>query len=146
MRRRVGIAQAIVGDPDLLLLDEPTAGLDPEQRMRFRELIADLGERRTVLLSTHLVEDIAAICTAVVVLWRGEVWFTGTPAELRSLADGWVWRSPAASPDAVTSWRTEDGSYRVVGPRPSTDSVAVPPTVEDGYLWLTAGARSAEAA
>jgi ABC-2 type transport system ATP-binding protein len=63
MRRRVGIAQAIVADPELLLLDEPTTGLDPEQRMRFRQLIASLGAQRTVVLSTHLVEDVAAVCT-----------------------------------------------------------------------------------
>jgi ABC-type Na+ transport system ATPase subunit NatA len=72
MRRRVGIAQAIVADPELPLLDEPTTGLDPEQRRRFRQLIAGLGAHRTVVLSTHLVEDVAAVCTpgggAVVVL------------------------------------------------------------------------------
>jgi ABC-2 type transport system ATP-binding protein len=143
MRRRVGIAQAIVADPALLLLDEPTTGLDPEQRTRFRELIADLGEQRTVLLSTHLVEDIAAICRSVVVLWQGRVRFAGTPAELRDLADGFVWSSPSTSPDAVTSWRTEAGTYRVVGPRPTPDARPVPPTVEDGYLLLTSGAQSA---
>src|SRR5207244_931349 len=68
MKHRVGIAQAIVADPDLLLLDEPTTGLDPEQRIRFRQLIATLGEHRTILLSTHLVEDVAAVCTSVIVL------------------------------------------------------------------------------
>ena len=79
MRRRVGIAQAIVADPELLLLDEPTTGLDPEQRMRFRQLIAGLGEHRTVVLSTHLVEDVAAVCTQVVVLWQGRARFTRHP-------------------------------------------------------------------
>jgi ABC-2 type transport system ATP-binding protein len=93
MRRRVGIAQAIVADPELLLLDEPTTGLDPEQRMRFRQLIASLGTHRTVVLSTHLVEDVAAVCTQVVVLWQGRVRFRGTPSELRRLADGQVWSS-----------------------------------------------------
>jgi ABC-2 type transport system ATP-binding protein len=92
MRRRVGIAQAIVADPELLLLDEPTTGLDPEQRMRFRQLIAGIGEHRTVVLSTHLVEDVAAVCTAVVVLWQGRVRFHGIPLQLRRLADGQVSR------------------------------------------------------
>jgi len=143
MRQRVGIAQAIVADPALLLLDEPTTGLDPEQRTRFRELIADLGEQRTVLLSTHLVEDIAAICQSVLVLWEGRVRFAGTPAALRERAAGLVWTSPVTSPEAVTSWRTEEGVYRVVGPRPSPAAEAVAPTLEDGYLLLTAG-RGAE--
>jgi ABC-2 type transport system ATP-binding protein len=142
MRRRVGIAQAIVADPDLLLLDEPTTGLDPEQRMRFRQLIARLGEHRTVLLSTHLVEDVAAVCTSVVVLWQGRARFTGTPSELRRLADGQVWSSPEDGPGAVSSWRTESGAYRVLGPRPSPDARPLPPTVEDGYLLVSARSRA----
>lgn len=138
MRRRVGIAQAIVADPDLLLLDEPTTGLDPQQRARFRELVADLGQRHTVLLSTHLVEDVAAVCQAVVVLEGGRVRLAGTPGGLRATADGQVWSSPVAAPGAISSYRTEDGRHRVLGPRPSADAVGVPPTVEDGYLLLTA--------
>lgn len=137
MARRVGIAQAIVGDPDLLLLDEPTVGLDPQQRARFRELIAGLGQTRQVVLSTHLVEDVAAVCTSVVVLWEGEVRFHGTPQDLRELARGRVWLSPEPVPGVVASWRTEDGTFRVVGtPPPSTATIA--PTLEDGYLLLTA--------
>jgi ABC-2 type transport system ATP-binding protein len=146
MRRRVGIAQAIVADPDLLLLDEPTTGLDPEQRMRFRQLIARLGEHRTVLLSTHLVEDVAAVCTSVVVLWQGRARFTGTPSELRRLADGQVWSSPEDGPGAVSSWRTESGAYRVLGPRPSPAAESAAPTVEDGYLLVTAWSRKEAAA
>jgi ABC-2 type transport system ATP-binding protein len=104
MRRRVGIAQAIVADPELLLLDEPTTGLDPEQRMRFRQLIAGLGAQRTVVLSTHLVEDVAAVCTRVVVLWQGQIRFQGTPSELRGVADGQVWSSPEDGPGAFASF------------------------------------------
>ena len=141
MRRRVGIAQAIVADPLLLLLDEPTTGLDPEQRMRFRQLIAGIGEQRTVVLSTHLVEDVAAVCTQVVVLWQGRVRFHGTPSQLRQLADGQVWSSPEATAGAVASWRTESGAYRVMGERPSRAAEAVAPTVEDGYLLVCARAR-----
>jgi ABC-2 type transport system ATP-binding protein len=146
MRRRVGIAQAIVADPLLLLLDEPTTGLDPEQRMRFRQLIAGIGEQRTVVLSTHLVEDVAAVCTQVVVLWQGRVRFHGTPSQLRQLADGQVWSSPEASAGAVASWRTESGAYRVLGKRPSPAAEAVAPTVEDGYLLVCARSREEAAA
>jgi ABC-2 type transport system ATP-binding protein len=146
MRRRVGIAQAIVADPLLLLLDEPTTGLDPEQRMRFRQLIAGIGEQRTVVLSTHLVEDVAAVCTQVVVLWQGRVRFHGTPSQLRQLADGQVWSSPEASAGAVASWRTESGAYRVLGERPSSAAEAVAPTVEDGYLLVCARSREEAAA
>ena len=146
MRRRVGIAQAIVADPLLLLLDEPTTGLDPEQRMRFRQLIAGIGEQRTVVLSTHLVEDVAAVCTQVVVLWQGRVRFHGTPSQLRQLADGQVWSSPEAPAGAVASWRTESGAYRVLGERPSPAAEAVAPTVEDGYLLVCARSREETAA
>jgi ABC-2 type transport system ATP-binding protein len=82
MLRRVGIAQAIVNDPELLLLDEPTAGLDPEQRVAFRTLIRDLGERSTVVVSTHLVEDVGAACTEVALMHAGQIVFRGTPEEL----------------------------------------------------------------
>jgi ABC-2 type transport system ATP-binding protein len=146
MRRRVGIAQAIVADPLLLLLDEPTTGLDPEQRMRFRQLIAGIGEQRTVVLSTHLVEDVAAVCTQVVVLWQGRVRFHGTPSQLRQLADGQVWSSLEATAGAVASWRTESGAYRVLGERPSPAAEGVAPTVEDGYLLVCARAREEAAA
>jgi ABC-2 type transport system ATP-binding protein len=141
MRRRVGIAQAIVADPELLLLDEPTTGLDPEQRMRFRQLIAGLGTHRTVVLSTHLVEDVAAVCTRVVVLWQGRARFWGSPSQLRALADGQVWSSPEDGQGAVASWRTESGAYRVLGPRPSPAATPLPATVEDGYLLVTARSR-----
>jgi ABC-2 type transport system ATP-binding protein len=82
MLRRVGIAQAIVNDPELLLLDEPTAGLDPEQRVQFRALMRDLGQRGTVIVSTHLVEDVGAACSEVALMSDGKIVFRGTPAEL----------------------------------------------------------------
>jgi ABC-2 type transport system ATP-binding protein len=82
MLRRVGIAQAIVNDPELLLLDEPTAGLDPEQRVAFRTLMRNLGERSTVVVSTHLVEDVGAACTEVALMNAGQIVFRGTPEEL----------------------------------------------------------------
>lgn len=141
MRRRVGIAQALVGHPELLLLDEPTTGLDPEQRAQFRRLIASLGEERTVILSTHLVEDIAAVCRQVVVLIGGKVAFEGAPAELRGLATGKVWSSPRHVETAAMSWRTEDGRYRVLSAESPPDATTVDPTLEDGYLLLSSGTR-----
>jgi ABC-2 type transport system ATP-binding protein len=82
MLRRVGIAQAIVNDPELLLLDEPTAGLDPEQRVQFRTLLRHLGERSSVIVSTHLVEDVGAACSEVALMDAGHIVFRGTPGEL----------------------------------------------------------------
>jgi ABC-2 type transport system ATP-binding protein len=82
MLRRVGIAQAIVNDPELLLLDEPTAGLDPEQRVQFRAVLREVGEKATVVVSTHLVEDVGTACTEVALMDRGLILFRGTPDEL----------------------------------------------------------------
>lgn len=90
MLRRVGIAQAIVNGPELLLLDEPTAGLDPEQRVGFRALLRELGNDTTVLVSTHLVEDVASACTGVVLLDAGQVRWTGTADELAAAGAGGV--------------------------------------------------------
>ncbi|MGW6139657.1 ABC transporter ATP-binding protein [Streptomyces sp. NPDC055144] len=89
MVRRVGIAQAIVNDPLVLLLDEPTAGLDPEQRVEFRSLLRELGLGATVIVSTHLVEDVAAACTQVTLIETGRIAYRGTPGSLAALgADG----------------------------------------------------------
>jgi ABC-2 type transport system ATP-binding protein len=82
MLRRVGIAQAIVNEPELLLLDEPTAGLDPQQRVHFRTLLRELGQRATVVVSTHLVEDVGAACSQVALMDLGKIVFDGTPGEL----------------------------------------------------------------
>jgi ABC-2 type transport system ATP-binding protein len=88
MLRRVGIAQAIVNGPELLLLDEPTAGLDPEQRVTFRALLRDFGQRSTVIVSTHLVEDVGAACTEVALMDAGRIVFHGTPDELIARGEG----------------------------------------------------------
>ena len=88
MLRRVGIAQAIVNDPELLLFDEPTAGLDPEQRVGFRTLIRDLGRQATVVVSTHLVEDVGAACSEVALMAEGKVVFRGRPDELIVRGEG----------------------------------------------------------
>jgi ABC-2 type transport system ATP-binding protein len=88
MLRRAGIAQAIVNEPELLLLDEPTAGLDPEQRVAFRALLRECGQRATVVVSTHLVEDVGAACTEVAVMNQGKIVFHGTPDELTASGEG----------------------------------------------------------
>jgi ABC-2 type transport system ATP-binding protein len=89
MLRRVGLAQAIVNEPDLLLLDEPTAGLDPEQRMQFRGLLRDIGRRATVVVSTHLVEDIGTACARVALMYDGRIVFHGSPEELTNRGIGY---------------------------------------------------------
>lgn len=136
MRRRVGIAQALLGDPHLLILDEPTAGLDPEQRLRFRELLSEVAARATVLLSTHQTDDVAAMCSRVAVLLGGVVRFTGAPLELAALAQGRVWIDVDRDPRAQLAWITGDGRVRHIGdPPPGVELVE--PTVEDGYLTLS---------
>ncbi|WP_242426919.1 MULTISPECIES: ABC transporter ATP-binding protein [unclassified Streptomyces] len=97
MVRRAGIAQAVVNDPELLLLDEPTAGLDPEQRVDFRALLRELGGTATVVVSTHLVEDVAAACTGVALIEAGRLAFQGTTAELTALGG-----EPAGADDPTT--------------------------------------------
>src|SRR5262249_14886445 len=88
MLRRVGVAQAIVNEPELLLLDEPTAGLDPEQRVAFRALLRELGGRATVVVSTHLVEDVGAACAQVALMDQGKGVFLGTPGDLTAPGEG----------------------------------------------------------
>jgi ABC-2 type transport system ATP-binding protein len=135
MRRRVGLAQALLGDPDLLVLDEPTVGLDPEQRLRFREMISDAGEGRAVVLSSHQTEDVAALCTRIAVIHQGRVRFAGTPTELTAQATGRVWTGTQRSAAALAAWRTGDGTYRNVGDPPAGADL-IPPTLEDAYLLL----------
>ena len=135
MRRRVGLAQALLGDPDVLVLDEPTTGLDPEQRLRFRELVSAIGEQRTVLLSTHLTEDIAVLGGRVVVLHDGRVRFDGHPRELAGLAAGHVWAADTRDPAATLAWRDGRGVFRHIGDPPEQAEL-VEPTLEDAYLLL----------
>ncbi|MGW1143312.1 ABC transporter ATP-binding protein [Streptomyces zhihengii] len=144
MRQRVALAAALVGDPGFLVLDEPTVGLDPEQRMRFRELIAQAGEGRTVLLSTHQTEDVAMLCHRVIVMAGGRIRFEGTPAELTDRAAGHVWSSTERDPAARAGWRTGTGTFRNVGDPPEGADL-LEPTLEDGYL-LTLDGEPAEVA
>ena len=145
MRRRVALAQALLGDPQLLILDEPTAGLDPEQRLRFREVMSRLGEQRSILLSTHQTEDVAALCPRVIVMNHGKALFDGTPKDLKEVARGSVWFSDTRAPEARLSWRTGEGVHRNIGVAPPGADL-VDPSVEDGYLLLLGDEAFVEAA
>ncbi len=146
MKRRVGIAQALVNDPKLLIVDEPTAGLDPEERIRFRNLLVNLAANRTVLLSTHIVEDIGQTCRDLAVIARGKVIFRGSPVELSQEATGHVWTltsNETEKPDhgltIVSMLHLPEGTqYRMVGEEVNSYPNAVPaqPGLEDGYVWL----------
>ena len=135
MRRRVALAQSLLGDPEVLVLDEPTVGLDPEQRLRFRQIVSQHAERRCVILSTHMTEDVEALCERVIVMDRGKLTFDGTPGDLAAIAAGHVWVADAPDPQAMVSWRTGEGRHRHVGEAP-VGAELIPPTVQDGYLLL----------
>jgi ABC-type multidrug transport system ATPase subunit len=146
MKRRVGIAQALVNDPKLLIVDEPTAGLDPEERIRFRNLLVNLAADRVVLLSTHIVEDIGQTCRDIAVLSQGEVIFRGSPTELTQAAAGHVWtlitsglEKPNHNLTVVSMLHLAEGTqYRLVGPNADGYPTAQPvqPGLEDAYVWL----------
>ena len=145
MRRRLGLAQALLGRPDLLVLDEPTVGLDPEQRIRFRDLVSEAGHGRTVVLSTHQTEDVAAVCSHVVVVNHGRPLFAGSVDELTRLADGRVWIDAHRDPRAYAAWRLGAGTYHHVGD-PPTGADLVAPRIEDASLLLLGPDAGIEAA
>ena len=145
MRHRLALGQALLGDPDLLVLDEPTAGLDPEQRLRFREVVSQLPHRPVVILSTHQTEDVTALCERVVVLSQGQIRFDGTPAALAESARGRVWTGGERDSRAVLAWRMGDGRYRHIGD-PPMDAEITEPAIDDAYLLLVGGTGVAEGA
>ena len=149
MRRRFGVAQALIGDPGLLLLDEPSAGLDPTERNRLLDVVAEAGERAVVLLSTHLVDEAAAICPRVAVLAGGRLRLDGTPADLTAVLRGRIWRqvaerngaAAAAAGLTVISARLAAGRtvLRVMADdRPGEGWEPAEPSLEDVYLTTVA--------
>lgn len=139
MRRRLVLAQALLGDPELLVLDEPIAGMDPEQRLRFREVVSQLPNRPVVVLSTHQTEDVTALCERVVVLHGGVIRFDGTPEALAETARGHVWIAAERDPVAQLSWRAGDGRYRHIGDPPGS-ATTIEPSLDDAYLLMVGGA------
>jgi ABC-type multidrug transport system ATPase subunit len=144
MKRRVGIAQALLGAPRLLIVDEPTVGLDPEERVRFRNLLSDIARNCTIILSTHIVEDISHSCNDLAVINQGRVVFRGAPSDLIKRARGCVWTitTPGEHPNhnlsVVSTLQLQSGvQYRVLG-KPDVNYQATPvePSLEDSYIWL----------
>jgi len=148
MRQRLGIAQAIAGDPRLIIVDEPTAGLDPEERLRFYRILAELAEDRTVILSTHIVEDVAVLCPRFAVIREGRVIARTTPSSARAAIEGAMFEGRVAAGDlerlareqVVTQAILAEGRNRVrvyaPGGAPPDDFEPVAATLEDAYLVL----------
>lgn len=144
MKRRVGIAIALLGAPRLIIVDEPTAGLDPAERVHFRNVLFELAGDRIVILSTHIIEDVSQICQDLAVIREGHLLFHGSPLELVHRVEGRVWAIPepeinlARSASIISSRLAEDRiEYRVFSEKPPTrTSRPINPTLEDAYLWL----------
>lgn len=147
MKQRVGIAQALLNDPQLLIVDEPTVGLDPEERVRFRNLLSDLSGQRIILLSTHIVSDVEATATEIVVIHQGRKCQHATPEKLLQALEGnvWQWMIPSTDLPALKQKynlsgivRRENGiQVRAVSEQaPAPEAQCVPPSLEDVYLTL----------
>jgi ABC-2 type transport system ATP-binding protein len=158
MRQRIGIAQALLNDPRLLIVDEPTTGLDPEERVRFRNLLTELSADRIVILSTHIVSDVEAAATDIVLINRGGLVAHAAPEELLARAEGKVWECvvPSASLEGIKSRYTISGTVRrsdgihvrLVADAGSAPAGAQPalPSLEDAYLYQLACHRAGHGA
>jgi ABC-type multidrug transport system ATPase subunit len=146
MRQRLGIAQALINDPEFVIVDEPTAGLDPEERVRFRNVLSEIGFGKLVILSTHIVSDIESIATEIAVMKEGALLTIGAPETLLRAATGNVWKSVVPSEEferlrttlkISSAIRKPDGVHiRFVGPASAISATAVEPELEDAFLHL----------
>lgn len=152
MKQRVGIAQALLNDPELLIVDEPTAGLDPEERVRFRNLLSELSGDRIVILSTHIVSDVEACATFIALISRGQLITSALPEELLQSVEGKVWERVVASAEVLglrqqyltssITHRSDGVHLRIVAEEsPGAQAVAQTPTLEDAYLYWISGKR-----
>jgi ABC-2 type transport system ATP-binding protein len=155
MKQRLGIAQALVNDPDVLIVDEPTAGLDPEERVRFRNILADAGHSKLVILSTHIVPDVESIATEIAIMKQGSLTAFGTPEAMLQAAAGKVWECVVPSSEFESmrnrmkvsgAIRRPDGVHvRIVHPEaPYQDAIPAEPNLEDSFLfWMNFGKKAA---
>ncbi len=156
MRQRFGIAQALIGDPKLIIVDEPTAGLDPEERNRFHNLLAEIGENVVVILSTHIVEDVADLCPNMVIIAGGQIVTGGKPADLVSELDGKVWQKAIKKDEleaykenfAVISSHLSTGQtiiHVLADSEPSEGFSVISPDLEDVYFATLHRSRNGSA-
>lgn len=150
MKRRVGLVQALMSDPEFLIVDEPTTGLDPEERIRIRNLLVDFSENRTVLFSTHVVEDLAATCEQLAVMKKGKFLYAGSMRGLQQQAKGCVWlcrvKEEEAARELEKNYHVSSKQYvenglqvRLISKTPPRQAESLPceATLEDAYIYIT---------